>query len=138
MSTGGGNARLEKVLTTMGVPGMSKQLFQKTKQFLGEAMKRQLIISMTIAGEQEKEMAIYENHYHQGVPYVSVVADGGWSKRSHKHLYNAKSGVGGLRSNKLLFLRVRNKYCSVCSVLSIKVRPHQNTFAEGLILCHGE
>ena len=27
-------------------------------------------------------------------PAITVVVDGGWSKRSHKHYYNAKSGVG--------------------------------------------
>ena len=32
--------------------------------------------------------------YHNGVPTVTVVVDAGCSKRSHKHSYNAKSGVG--------------------------------------------
>ena len=52
-----------------------------------------------------------------------MVADGGWSKCSHKHSYNAKSGVAvifGLHTKKLLFLGVRNKYCSVCAVAEHK------------------
>ena len=130
MSTGGGNARLEKVLTTMGVPGMRKQLFRSTEQFLGESMKEQLVQSMAAAGQKERELAISSNNYHQGVPYVSVVADGGWSKRSHKHSYNAKSGVAvifGLKTKQLLFLGVRNKYCSVCAVAEHKkVSPKQH------------
>ena len=28
-----------------------------------------------------------------GYPAITVIVDGGWSKRSHKHSYNAKSGV---------------------------------------------
>ena len=49
---------------------------------------------MTSAGKLEKGIAISQNRYHQGVPAITVILDGGWSKRSHKHSYNAKSGVG--------------------------------------------
>lgn len=28
-----------------------------------------------------------------GTPYITVIADGGWSKRSYGHGYNAASGV---------------------------------------------
>ena len=102
---------------------MQKAMFKATKEFLGEAVKRQLLQSMAKAGQEEKEHATANNHFHQGVPYISVVADGGWSKRSHKHSYNAKSGVAvifGLYTKKLLFLGVRNKYCSLCAVAENK------------------
>ena len=65
--------------------------------------------------------------FHQGVSYISVVADGGWS---HKHSYNAKSGVAvifGLHTKKI-FLGVRNKYCSLCAVAENKGQdPQQHT-----------
>ena len=47
-----------------------------------------------------------------------MIVDGGWSKRCHKHSYNAKSGVAiinGLETQKILYLGVRNKYCSIYS-----------------------
>ena len=53
------------------------------------------------------------------MPAITVVVDAGWSKRSHKHSYNVKSGMGvifGAATKKLLFIGVRNKYCSVCTV----------------------
>ena len=62
----------------------------KTEQLLGEAINKQLVHFMATAGCEKKYIAIVSNHYHQGVPYISVVADGGWSKCSHKHSYNAK------------------------------------------------
>ena len=71
---------------------------------------------MAAVGQKERELAISSNKYHQGVPYVSVVADGGWSKLSHNHSYNAKSGViviFGLKTKQVLILGERNKYCSV-------------------------
>ena len=49
---------------------------------------------MIEAGKQEKKLAEENGDYHQGVPSITVIVDGGWSKRSHKHSYNAKSGVG--------------------------------------------
>ena len=46
--------------------------------------------------------------YHEGVPAMTVIIDGGWSKMSHKHSYNAKSGVAiilGKETGKLLYMR---------------------------------
>ena len=57
---------------------MQKAMFKATKEFLGEAVKRQLLQSMAKAGQEEKEHATANNQFNQGVPYISVVADGGW------------------------------------------------------------
>ncbi len=64
-------------------------------------------------GQEEKKLAEQRNDYHNGVPAITVITDGGWSKRSHKHSYNAKSGVAiiiGQETGKILFLGVRNKF----------------------------
>ena len=45
------------------------------------------------------------------------MVDAGWSKRTHKHMYNALSSVGiifGLQTGKLLYIGVRNRYCATC------------------------
>ena len=73
---------------------------------------------MAEAGREEKRLAEERGSYHEGVPTITVVVDGGWSKRSHKHSYNANSGVGiilGKATGKLLYLGVRNKTCHACS-----------------------
>lgn len=73
---------------------------------------------MLRAGQEEKRLAIERNSYHENVPTITVILDGGWSKRSHKHSYNAKSGVAiiiGTETGKLLYLGVRNKYCQSCA-----------------------
>ena len=52
----------------------------------------------------------------------------GWSKRSHKHSYNANSGVGvtfGAATKKLLYMGVKNKYCAVCSKEKSKPPNHK-------------
>ncbi|CAH1107374.1 unnamed protein product [Psylliodes chrysocephalus] len=54
----------------------------------------------------------------KGDVWTTVYIDGGWSKRSYGHNYNAASGVGviiGQFTKQLLYIGVRNKYCCVCA-----------------------
>lgn len=49
---------------------------------------------MEDAHKQEIEIALSKKHIDaDGVPYITVVLDGGWSKRSYGHNYSAMSGV---------------------------------------------
>ncbi len=76
-----------------------------------------------MAGNEERRLALENKETHEGIPAITVILDGGWSKRSHKHSYNANSGVGvifGARTKRLIFIGVRNKYCSVCTVAKNK------------------
>lgn len=118
MSTGGGHSRLEESLAVMGVPSMSKSSFISTERGIGKRWKEMLADTMVEAGKEEKRLAEERNDYHGGVPAITVVVDGGWCKRSHKHSYNAKSGVAiiiGKETGKLLHIGVRNKYCAACA-----------------------
>lgn len=55
---------------------------------------------MQIAGREELDAAIQQGHIDSdGIPYISVYLDGGWSKRSYGHNYNAASGVVSKRDN---------------------------------------
>ena len=119
IATGGGASRLQQVMASVGVPSMSKSSFTSTERYITEEIQVQLAETMIEAGKEERRLAIENGDYFQGIPAITVIADGGWSKRSHKHSYNAKSGVAviiGSRTKKLLFLGVRNKYCSTCSI----------------------
>ena len=85
---------------------------------------------MVKTGREEKQIAEQSNNYHEGVPAITVVVDGGWSKQSHKHSYNANSGVGvifGAATKKLLYIGIRNKFCAVCSIAQNTVLHHHST-----------
>ena len=85
---------------------------------IGEWWWELLQESMKVANQEERAIAISKGRYHQGVPAITVIVDGGWSKRCHRHSYNAKSGVEiiiGKDTGKNLFMGVRNKHCAVCS-----------------------
>ena len=118
MATGGGHTPLKETMSVLGVPVMTKSCFQQTERDIGEWWTKRLKQAMLEAGQEEKRLAQERNDYHQGVPSITVVVDGGWSTRSHKHSYNAKSGVGiiiGHATGKLLYIGVQNKYCTACS-----------------------
>ncbi len=116
--TGGGHSQLEETMSVVGDPVMSKKSFIESERDIGEWWSQELQEAMTAAGKEEKRMAEERGDYHEGVPAITVILDGGWSKRSHKHYYNAKSGVAiiiGKETGKLLHIGVRSKYCTVCT-----------------------
>ena len=74
---------------------------------MGAAFEEIVSTKLLTAGQVEKQLAIEKGSYHNGIPAITVVVDGGWSKRSHKHSYNANSGVGvifGAATKALLFI----------------------------------
>lgn len=123
LATGGGHRALNEQLAALNVPGMSKSTFSKIEGQLGQEWESILCSEMLKADEEERRLAVERGDYDQGVPAITVVIDGGWSKRSHKHSYNAKSGMAvivGKETNKLLYLGIRNKFCSICTVAQNK------------------
>ena len=67
-------------------------MYADTEEFLGKEMSTYLAQSMQKVAEEEKGHAIATNNFHQGIPSITVVVDGGWSRWSHKQSYN-ESGV---------------------------------------------
>ena len=79
MATGGGCNNLEEFLCTIGIPSMSKPTFIEIERLLGSAFEVYLGKLMLKAGQEEKELAIQNNEYHQNVRAITVIVDGGWS-----------------------------------------------------------
>ena len=118
MVTGGGHSHLAETMSVLGVPVMTKSSFIQSERGIGEWWQKELEASMAEAGREEKRLAEEREDFHEGVPAITVIVDGGWSKRSHKHSYNANSGVAiivGKATGKLLYIGVRNKYCTACT-----------------------
>ena len=80
MATGGGLTRLNTTLACLDVPGMHKRMFSATKSLLGKEMAALLATSMETVAVEERDHAIAINRLHQGIPAITVVVDGGWSK----------------------------------------------------------
>ena len=131
VSTGGGGDHLEEQLASMSVPSLSPHSFVGIERSLGTAFEDIVTNELLAAGKEEREHAIKHNKFSEGVPACTVMVDGGWSKRSHKHSYNANSGVGvifGAYSKKLLYIDAHNKYCCTCAIAersSSPIPPHK-------------
>jgi len=77
---------------------------------------------MALAAEEEKKLAVASEEFIdvEGVQYpaIRVVLDGGWSKRTYGHGYNANCGVAviiGARTGKVLHIGTRTKTCLQCT-----------------------
>lgn len=83
-----------------------------------------LLADMLEGINEEKRLAVLAGDVDDdSTPWITVIIDGGWSHRSYGHSYTAKSGVAviiGKRTKKLLFIGVRQKYCSMCAIADKK------------------
>ena len=68
-----------------GSPWHEQRLYSHTEEFLGKEMQQHLGCSMQQVAEEEKQHAIATNSFYQGVPSITVIVDGNWSKRALKH-----------------------------------------------------
>ena len=134
MTTGGGHSHLEESMGVLGIPVMTKPSFISTERSIGEWWKEKLMESMREAGREEKRLAEERGSFHEGIPAITVIVDGDWSKRSHKHSYNANSGVGiivGKETGRLLHVGVTNKRCNsdFCSTAKDRLQSLSSTSA---------
>ncbi|CAC5394164.1 unnamed protein product [Mytilus coruscus] len=83
--TGNGASHLNELLGTMNSPGLRQTTFSSIEEEIGKMWHTVLEEEMLAAGAEERRIAIENNNLNEGVPSITVIADGGWSKRSHKH-----------------------------------------------------
>lgn len=90
MSTGGGFANLTKFLGAMNVRCMGSNTYEKYKHIVSKGWEDSALAEMKIAAEEEAALARERNDVDKdGVPLLTVVADGSWSKRSYRTNFNS-------------------------------------------------
>ncbi|XP_067216432.1 uncharacterized protein [Linepithema humile] len=110
---------------------MSEKTYIKNQEDIVDDFQKTAMESMKMAGELEKQFALERNETINGIPYITVVADGSWTKRSYGNAYDSLSGVGaiiGYRTRKVLFIGIRNKFCTVCDIAErngLKAKNHK-------------
>ncbi|XP_060598342.1 uncharacterized protein LOC132752084 [Ruditapes philippinarum] len=117
MASGGGATDIREQLSTMNIPQLTSNMFSCLEDQIGKWWEDALKEEMGKAGAEERRIAIEKGNFHDGIPAITVICDGGWSKRTRKHTYNAYGGVGvifGAETKKLLYIGVRNKQCVIC------------------------
>ena len=71
----------------MSVPSLSPHSFVGIERSLGTAFEDIVTNELLASGKEECELAIKNNKFSEGIPACTVMIDGGWNKRSHKHSY---------------------------------------------------
>jgi hypothetical protein len=118
LSIGCGFSQLQESTAVIGIPFMADSTYQIIHDKVYDAQLKTALTEMQEAAEEEKELAILANDFDvDGIPQITVAVDGAWAKRTYRTNYNSLSGVAaivGHRTRKVLFIGVRNKYCTVC------------------------
>lgn len=105
VNTGQGYTQLDTFSAFLNMPNMSNPLYQKIHYDLIKHTENAALEAMEIAGKEEARLAVEENNVNEnGIPLITVVADGTWSKRSYKSNYNALSGVVSIIFSNLFVL----------------------------------
>lgn len=120
MSIGAGFTQLEDLCATIGIPCMSSKTYSRLHDTVCDGWENAAANEMQAANEEEAAIATAKGEVDEdGVPILTVVADGCWSKRSYRSgKHDALSGVAaivGFYTRKVLFMAVRNRFCLVCA-----------------------
>lgn len=117
-SVGGGYSQADELFSLLNVPIMSKKTYKKEEGSLHSHWEELLMKQMRQNAMEEKQLAIAEDRVEQGIPYITVIVDGGWAKRSYGHSYTSLAGVAciiGQQTKKLLYIGIKNKFCYICA-----------------------
>lgn len=102
INTGQGYGQLEQISGILNMPNMSNKKYQKEHEVVERLTGETAWDAMKDAAQEEVKIAIENGDVNdEGIPLITVIADGAWSKRSYKTNYNALSGVV---SNKYILL----------------------------------
>ncbi|ODM87173.1 hypothetical protein Ocin01_19509 [Orchesella cincta] len=130
-----GYEALTTLLTTLDLPSPSPTFFSKSLNTSREKINTYVEKQLLQAGKEEKRLAEEADDFVtiNGVkyPWVLVIVDGGWPKRSYGHTYDSPCGVAviiGARTGKVLYFGTRTKTCVVCNTASNKgLQPKDHT-----------
>lgn len=120
LSTGIGLTQIEQIFAGMAVHCMTDKMYtEKQSSICQDIFAKATEKSMREAAEEERKLAIKRGDVtKEGIPYITVIIDGSWLKKTYGTHWNSCAGTAviiGARTGKVLFFDVRNKYCLVCA-----------------------
>lgn len=121
------------LLGTAEIDVIDKKTFQHAEEEIGKRIATAIKDNFHKNIETEKNLAIERgdilNIDGKEIPFITVVVDGSWAKRSYGHGYNSNAGsavIIGARTNKILWLGSKIKTCCICDKKSDSdtIKPH--------------
>lgn len=127
VSIGLGHYHLQELLAHLNIQGMSNPTYHKLDQKLQINVWR-------LAKKLEEEALLEEIRLaiecgqvdSAGNALLTVEFDGSWGKRSYGKNYSSLSGCAaiiGLRTRKIIYSDVKNKYCHTCKIAQSRNTP---------------
>lgn len=127
ISIGLGHSHLQEFLAHLHINDMSystyhglDQNFQKKSWQLAKQLEEEALM-------EEIRLAKESGHVDSaGNALITVEFDGSWGKRSYRNNFSSLSGCAaiiGLRTKKILYSDVKNKYCHICKIAQSKCTP---------------
>lgn len=111
---------MSEFFSTLDIPPIGYTLYKKEEKKLQQVIEEENWKIMKEGSEEEARIARENGEVDQdGIPQITVIADGAWCKRSYRSAYNAHSGAAyivGQKTGKLLYLGIRNKFCAMFEV----------------------
>ncbi|KAJ8321844.1 hypothetical protein KUTeg_000315 [Tegillarca granosa] len=89
MATRGGLAHLNESLATLNSPGMSQQTYTTIEQEIGNMWGEVVEEDLLKAGAEERKIAMEKGQFHEGVPCITVICDGGGVKE-HTNIHTMR------------------------------------------------
>lgn len=121
-ASGSGFEAVNTILTTLRVPELTFFKYQRNQEIIFCELNRAKEEEFIINAKEEYRLAMEGGDHvevdNSKIPFITVVVDGGWSKRSYRHSFDSKSGVAviiGARTKKVLWMDIRVKVCAKCS-----------------------
>ncbi|CAH1104966.1 unnamed protein product [Psylliodes chrysocephalus] len=101
----------------LNMPALTPVQYNTVHNKMEKIVDKVFLKELRKAGEEEATIDQEKGDVDStGTPYITVIADGAWSKRSYKTNYNALSGLAviiGKATKKVLFMGVKNKFCII-------------------------
>ncbi|KAG4073416.1 hypothetical protein HA402_007672 [Bradysia odoriphaga] len=127
ISIGLGYYHLQEFLIHFNIPCMSYQTFYNVEKRLQAdwwALSKKLEAE---ALDEEKMLAKGHNEIDSaGNALIGVKVDGSWPTRAYNKNFKSLAGcaaIVGIRTNKVLYSHVKNKYCHTCKIAESKNSP---------------
>lgn len=114
ISSGGGYTCLQTFMGAMNIRCMNYNTFNKHQNIVANGWELSALQEMKKAADEEICLAKQRGDVdHDGVPLLTVVADGSWAKRSYRTNYNSLSGVVSSHHLYISIYRVSKNYGKV-------------------------
>lgn len=121
-----GKAHIDEFFAHLNVPSMSSTLFSSTNKVQQNDWWYLAKKSASEALEKEVELAVESGLVDAGgFARITITVDGSWGKRSFGSNMSSLSGCAvlvGMRTRKIIYFDVRNKYCHVCKLAQVYKR----------------